>query len=216
MERFPAILLLGPTGSGKTPLGHRLEETGLWGRRCVHFDFGANLRQAGEAESASRYFTPDEIQVIRDVLQTGDLLEDRHFHIAEKILRTFTQEMNLRSDDYLVLNGFPRHAGQAGDIEKILAIRTVVYLTCTARIVVERIRLNAGGDRSERTDDSVDEIRTKLRIFRTHTLPLIHHYQSRQIPVIRFRIRTHTRPDEIIAHLSMNRQDTVHIRGKYP
>ncbi len=40
-----AILLLGPTGSGKTPLGQALEKKGLAGRRCVHFDFGANLRE---------------------------------------------------------------------------------------------------------------------------------------------------------------------------
>jgi adenylate kinase family enzyme len=40
-----AILLLGPTGSGKTPLGQVLERRGLWGHRCSHFDFGDNLRE---------------------------------------------------------------------------------------------------------------------------------------------------------------------------
>jgi hypothetical protein len=41
---LPALLLLGPTGAGKTPLGDWLEAHGLWGRPCHHFDFGANLR----------------------------------------------------------------------------------------------------------------------------------------------------------------------------
>ena len=40
-----AILLLGPTGSGKTPLGQVLEERGLWGHTSRHFDFGASLRE---------------------------------------------------------------------------------------------------------------------------------------------------------------------------
>jgi hypothetical protein len=39
-----AILPLGPTGSGKTPLGDYLEERGLFGRRCVHFDFGEKFK----------------------------------------------------------------------------------------------------------------------------------------------------------------------------
>ncbi|MCX7427258.1 MAG: hypothetical protein NTW96_16720 [Planctomycetia bacterium] len=43
--RNDAMLLLGPTGSGKTPLGDLLERRGLGGRRCVHFDFGAHLRR---------------------------------------------------------------------------------------------------------------------------------------------------------------------------
>ena len=44
MIRQPGILLLGPTGSGKTPLGDRLQIRDLWGRRCHHFDFGVRLR----------------------------------------------------------------------------------------------------------------------------------------------------------------------------
>jgi len=42
--RNPAVLLLGPTGAGKTPLGEMIEARGLWGMSCLHFDFGANLR----------------------------------------------------------------------------------------------------------------------------------------------------------------------------
>jgi adenylate kinase len=42
--KHQALLLLGPTGSGKTPLGERLERRSLRGRRCHHFDFGASLR----------------------------------------------------------------------------------------------------------------------------------------------------------------------------
>ena len=40
-----ALLLIGPTGSGKTPLGELLERSGLWGRPCRHFDFGERMRR---------------------------------------------------------------------------------------------------------------------------------------------------------------------------
>jgi len=36
-----AILLIGPTGSGKTPLGDWLQAYGFCGHRCHRFDFGA-------------------------------------------------------------------------------------------------------------------------------------------------------------------------------
>ncbi|MEE8450650.1 MAG: hypothetical protein V3R99_02015 [Thermoguttaceae bacterium] len=44
-NRNRAALLLGPTGAGKTPLGRLIEQRGLWGVRCLHFDFGDNLRE---------------------------------------------------------------------------------------------------------------------------------------------------------------------------
>ncbi len=43
--RNAAILLLGPTGTGKTPLGNVLAVRGWRGLPCLHFDFGANLRE---------------------------------------------------------------------------------------------------------------------------------------------------------------------------
>ena len=45
MQRPSAILLLGPTGSGKTPLGELMERRGFGGRRCRHFDLGDRLRR---------------------------------------------------------------------------------------------------------------------------------------------------------------------------
>lgn len=49
--RTPAVLLLGSTGSGKTPLGDLIERRGLRGVRCLHFDFGVNLRKIVDRDS---------------------------------------------------------------------------------------------------------------------------------------------------------------------
>lgn len=46
-KRYAAMVLLGPTGSGKTPLGHVFAARGFLNRRCAHFDFGENLRDNG-------------------------------------------------------------------------------------------------------------------------------------------------------------------------
>ena len=52
MPPSDAILLLGPTAAGKTPLGQLFADRGLWGRPCVHFDFGENLRRIADSGSA--------------------------------------------------------------------------------------------------------------------------------------------------------------------
>ena len=86
MTRHRAILLIGPTGSGKTPLGDLLELRGLWQRPCYHFDFGRSLRRAADGRQASGVLTAAQVEFVRDVLQAGRLLEDEDFGIAEAVL----------------------------------------------------------------------------------------------------------------------------------
>lgn len=88
-NRLPALLLLGPTGSGKTPLGRVLEARGLAGRRCLHFDFGENLRQVVAQHKPDSLVSTTDIAFLRRVLETGALLEDDQFPLAARILRSF-------------------------------------------------------------------------------------------------------------------------------
>ena len=194
-----AILLLGPTGSGKTPLGECMAERGLFGRRCVHFDFGAQLRHA--AEHGGKDLTADDVAFVQSVLTEGALLEDETFHIARTILENFLEEQDVGARDIIVLNGLPRHTGQARDVGDVLNVILVVALECTAEVVHERIAGNSGGDRTERTDDSVDEIARKLEIYSARTHPLIDHYQSKSIPCRLVPIGIDTIPEEIRALL---------------
>ena len=124
-----AILLLGPTGSGKTPLGDCLERTGLWGRRCVHFDFGANLRRVAQGGACPSVLTDRDLAVVRRSLETGRLLEDKDFHIAARILRAFAEQKGVGDRDFIILNGLPRHAGQARDVDAITAVREYIGTT---------------------------------------------------------------------------------------
>ena len=171
-----AILLLGPTGAGKTPLGDCLAERGLFDRRCIHFDFGAQLRKV--AEEGCNGLSADDVTTVRNVLTGGALLEDDTFHIARTILEAFIEEQNVGAKDIVVLNGLPRHEGQARDVAEVLSVILVVALECTAEITHERISMNSGGDRTERVDDSVAEIASKLEIYAARTRPLLEHYRG--------------------------------------
>jgi len=122
MPKPQAILLLGPTGSGKTPLGEMLRARGLGdGRRCVHFDFGESLRRIAAGQMNVDELTGDDRKVIADVLDRGTLLEDEHFHVAEKILRAFINQAdrgNTCDPSPLKGEGGPKGRGRVTNVDK--------------------------------------------------------------------------------------------------
>lgn len=174
-----ALLLLGPTGVGKTPLGHLIEQRGLWDTPFRQFDFGATLRTLVARGTPDSWVSAEDIAFLRGVLQTGALLEDAHFPLARRILESFLQQHQDAPRTRIVLNGLPRHVGQAASLEAIVDVRWVVSLACTAETVLARIAGNVGGDRLERTDDDPQAVRRKLEIFAQRTAPLVAHYQQR-------------------------------------
>ncbi|HPP52686.1 MAG TPA: nucleoside monophosphate kinase, partial [Thermoguttaceae bacterium] len=255
---YQGLLLLGPTGSGKTPLGELLAQQGVWGRRCVHFDFGAQLRRiasgstcgtvlspppvkressAGDLGDSSdigrspesqqeeggpfSYFTPQEREFVQQVLQRGALLEDAHFPLALKILKWFLVVEGVETPDvlhqtalpltrsttgssgerWIVLNGLPRHVGQAEALRPWIDVQAVIHLECPAEVVLERIRTNVGGDRQGRTDDAVASVQAKLAIYTARTQPLIDYYQGRGVPIVRLPVTAVMTPGEAWAQL---------------
>ncbi len=171
-----AMLLIGPTGSGKSPLGEQIAALGFLGRRSHHLDFGSELRSIASGIGSSSYTMPER-DFILGVLEEGLLLENEHFALAEKIFHQFLERSRFRSGDILVLNGMPRHQGQAKDIASIAAIRCLAVLDCSVESVFRRIEENTGGDRTGREDDQMALIEKKLRIFQERTAPLIEYYE---------------------------------------
>lgn len=193
-----AIVLIGPTGSGKTPLGDLLERSGVWGRRCVHFDFGRHLRAAAQGQGGALGLSGDEVAVIRQVLREGALLEDGQFGIAEAILRGFLASSWAAGDGAaVVLNGLPRHVGQAAGLERVVDVVAVVSLDCEAGAVRERIRKDVGADREGRTDDGAGEVERRIEVFRARTAPLLEHYSAAGARVIRLEVGPRTTADEL-------------------
>jgi adenylate kinase family enzyme len=176
--QFPinAVLLLGPTGVGKSPLGDAIAVQGLFGRRCHHFDFGSELRSAVAAQERSSDYSSEELAFIHGVLERGLLLENEHFSLAKKILGLFLKRAIFSQHDLLVLNGIPRHTGQARDMAGLATIHALIVLDSSAGDVFFRIKENVGGDRTERSDDNRELVEKKLMIFRERTAPLVDHY----------------------------------------
>ena len=173
-----AALLIGPTGSGKSPLGDVLEAEG-WDeqRPAIHFDFGENLRRAERGEypivnSEDRVF-------IRQVLQEGAVLEADTFYLAGQILQSFLERKAVKDSTIIILNGFPRHTKQAEYIAQFVDVKTLVSIEASAETVLKRLETNSGGDRAARMDDGLELVQKKLQIFRERTLPLINWYTTK-------------------------------------
>jgi len=203
--RRPAILLVGPTGSGKTPLGRLLEREGLEGRRCLHFDFGEALRRGAAGKGTTGLLTRTERGFLARVIRTGALLEDEQFPIARKLLRDFLARRRAGPAALLVLNGLPRHPGQAVTIEPDVAVEAVIHLACGPDVVRDRIWTDAGGDRAGRADDRLADVRRRLATYRRRTAPLLAHYRARGVPILRILVgrRTTARQmrDRLRAHV---------------
>ena len=206
-NRHRAILLLGPTGSGKSPLGELIQGRGLWGARCLHFDFGANLREAVERNCPDALVGRGDIEFLREVLRTGALLEDEQFPLAARILRSLLARRDAEPETVVVLNGLPRHAGQAEALEAHVDVRAVVHLTCSGDTVFERIRSNIGGDRAGRTDDDLEAIRRKLAVFHKRTAPLLDHYRARATPIETIHVGATMTPEDAWEELASRRAD---------
>jgi adenylate kinase family enzyme len=182
-QPWPSLLLVGPTGSGKTPLGEEIGRRGLDGRRCVHFDFGANLRAAAAGPKSWDMLTPLELESVRTSLATGALFEDKDMPMIVKILGAFAMRTRLTSDSLLILNGLPRHRRQAESLAGVVAVERVVRIEASAAVIRERIRLDPGGDRAARIDDTLEAVEGRLDDFRERTLPLLDYYRDRGVPV---------------------------------
>ncbi|MCE5326388.1 MAG: nucleoside monophosphate kinase [Planctomycetaceae bacterium] len=194
IELPQAILLLGATGTGKTPLGAMIARRGLWARNCRHFDFGEHLRQIA-ARGRWPGLDDADVAVVKAALGGGALLEDEHFHIAAAILRGFIAAA--APEDVIVLNGLPRHAGQARDVAGLVDVRAVIELCCPAEAVLQRIVANTGGDRAGRADDAASAVAAKLEIYRARTAALVEHYRTRGAATISVEVGVETTADEM-------------------
>ncbi len=194
------LLLLGPTGVGKSPLGDLLEECGIYGQKCLHFDFGKELRAVARGEIRDGFLSSERI-FIQKVLSEGLLLENEHFYLALKILQNFLHTKRASGNEILVMNGLPRHEGQARALANKIYIPLVIVLEASFEEILERIHHNIGGDRNGRDDDYIELIYKKWLTYKERTRPLREYYRKKGAKVLKILVGRRTTPSETLAQL---------------
>jgi adenylate kinase family enzyme len=194
---WPAWLLVGPTGSGKSPLGDEIERRGLGGRRCVHFDFGAVLRSIAAGPGVRPGLGEAEVEAIRASLASGALFEDRDLAMIVKIVEGFVAARSLGPGDLLVLNGLPRHVRQAERLEGLFDVELVVELEADAAVVRERMRLDPDGERTGRLDGSAAAVDRRVAEYFERTRPLLAHYRERGVRLVSLPVSASTRAGDL-------------------
>jgi adenylate kinase family enzyme len=197
-----AVLLFGHSNAGKSPLGALIERRASSpARRFRHLDFGEHLRMV-LAGSFDAGLSDGDKAYVRTVMN-GGLLDDAHFPVARRIIEAFISGRGCRSgNDALVLNGIPRHMGQARGLAAMgVKAEAIIYLRCPAGVAYERkVRADKGAgheDRSRRDDADIDIFKRKIVSFELETAPLIDWYQSQGAKVLTIDVTTEMTPAEM-------------------
>ncbi|MBP7148379.1 MAG: nucleoside monophosphate kinase [Acidobacteria bacterium] len=196
--RLTALLLLGPTGSGKTPVGRALERIAGW----PHLDFGAHLRQiAGSGDDHG--LDPAERDYVRALVAGNALFPDDALPLVRRIV-AHALAVAPAGAARVVLNGVPRTLAQARGLVDLLDVRHVVLLACAPGVAAARVALRRAGqgpDDAGRADDDPAQVAHKLELFARETLPLVAHYRAAGATIVEAEVGVDIGDEELARHL---------------
>lgn len=188
-------MLLGPPGAGKgTQAKSFSSAVGV-----VHISTGDILREEVKVNSALG-------TEAKGYMDRGALVPDE---LVTKMLSLRLQREDVKKG--FLLDGYPRNIAQAGTLDGILKgiranIDIVFYLDASEPVIIQRLtgRLvcskcganfhiknmppkvdmlcdNCGSKLYQRSDDNVDTIKTRLKVYLKETTSLIEYYQKKGI-----------------------------------
>ena len=159
------LLLLGPPGAGKGTQAARL----VADRGIPQISTGDLLRAAVAAG------TPVGREV-REVMERGELVSDE---LVVGVARDRLSQDDARQG--FILDGFPRTDAQARALDETLRElgrpldRCVVFVVDEEELVGRLLRR---AEIEGRSDDNEETIRTRMRVYREQTAPLVAYYRE--------------------------------------
>lgn len=165
------FIFMGVQGAGKgTQLSALKSALEAAGRKTLHYDAGATLRQIAESRTRAG-------DLINERIVNGKLVPD----IVTGSLLFNTLRENISSDEAIdvLVDGFPRTVMQARLLDQALAFfkyenPVVVHLTLPREETLTR--LVARG----RNDDTKEAIERRLAWFETETLPAVEFFRTHE------------------------------------
>ena len=153
------ILFLGAPGAGKGTQAELLSKNNSY----LHLSTGELLRKE------IRLKTSLGIKV-KDTINRGELVSD------DLVLAIVKQNLDTMNKGW-ILDGYPRNLSQANSLNEFLIkinqpLEVVFYLDIPDEVLIKRLLLRGRKDENEET------IRTRLKIYKETTEPLIEYYRD--------------------------------------
>jgi adenylate kinase len=171
MQRYNAILLFGPPGSGKGTQGKALGSLpGFFHCSCGDvfrsMDVRTELGKAFLEYSSKGQLVPDEITIKLWLARIRSCVETR----------CFKPEL-----DRLVLDGIPRNPSQAALMDEMVHVQHVFHLTGVPRDEIA-LRLKKRALKDNRLDDASDDVVSRrLEVYEAESAALLGHYPPDRI-----------------------------------
>ena len=153
------LLFLGAPGAGKGTQAELISQTNSY----LHLSTGELLRKEIEMHTILGI-------EIKDIINRGELVSD------ELVLKIVKQNL-VKDNKGWVLDGFPRNLSQANSLNEVLIeinqpLEVVFYLDIPEAVLIKRLLLRG------RKDDTEETIRTRVRIYKETTEPLIKYFKD--------------------------------------
>ncbi|MFP8489974.1 adenylate kinase [Gracilimonas sp. Q87] len=157
------IILFGPPGAGKGTQAKKLQD-----------EFNIPQLSTGDIfRAAIKNETPLGLKV-KSILDNGELVPD------ETVVDLVADELSKEKyDDGYILDGFPRTVAQAEAFDEYLkdnddTLDAFISLSVPEEELVKRILSRGEG----RADDTEEKVKTRLKVYRKETKPVLDHYQK--------------------------------------
>lgn len=162
------IVILGPPGSGKGTQATLLVER----MRVPHISTGALLRNAAKRGTALG------LQA-KSITDKGELVPD-------DIMSDMIEERLGRDDvaNGFILDGYPRNLAQAKSLDDMLERMDIpadeaIHIDVDPEQIIKRIARRA--QEEGRSDDTVETVRNRMRVYAEQTAPVADYYAERGI-----------------------------------
>lgn len=158
------IFVLGGPGSGKgTQCGKLVADHGF-----VHLSAGDLLR-AEQKREGSKYG-----ELISECIKEGTIVPQE---VTVALLEQAIRENHKRGSNKFLVDGFPRKMDQAITFEEqIVKSKFTLFFECPEQVMLER--LLERGKTSGRTDDNIESIKKRFRVFVETSMPVVDYFHK--------------------------------------
>ena len=153
------LLFLGAPGAGKGTQAELISKANSY----LHLSTGELLRKEIEMKTTLG-------KQVKDIINRGELVSD------ELVLKIVRQNLDKDNKGW-ILDGYPRNLSQANSLNEVLLeinqpLEVVFYLDIPEEVLIKRLLLRG------RKDDTEETIRTRVKIYKKTTEPLIKYFKD--------------------------------------